>query len=163
MTKPCRPCRLVDAMKGQWMNSIPHIIPHILVRRVVNEECVLHGGSSALQTIRMLKKSVQGIDKEVWSLCDRISVGVANYIAPVLVEGATSLELLRQTWSASMLKRLKHGFEVLLIAARPEGHLKTLHIELQELSYVFPTCVEPVQPFDDGLFSNKSPFMSRMR
>ena len=105
---------------------------------------VLHGGSSALETIRMLKKSVQGFDKEVWSLCDRISVGVANYIAPILVEGATFLELLRQTWSASILKRLKHGFEVLLIVAQPEGHLGTLHTKLQELSYVFPKCVEPV-------------------
>ena len=126
------------------MNSIPHIIPDILIRRVVNEECVLHGGSSALETIWMVKKSVQGFDKEVWSLCDRISVGVTNYIALVLVEGATSLELLRQTWSASMLKRLKYGFEVLLIVARPEGHLETLHTELQELSYIFPKCVEPV-------------------
>ena len=111
------------------MNNILHIIPHILVRRVVNEECILQGGSSALETIWMLKKSAQGFDKEVWSLYDRISVRVANYIAPVLVEGATSIELLRQTWSASMLKRLKHGFEVLLIAARPEGHLETLHTE----------------------------------
>ena len=144
MTELCRPCGLVDAVKGKWMNSIPHIIPHILVRRVVNEECVLHGGSSALQTIRMLKKSVQGFDKEVCSLCDRSSIGVANYIAPVLVEGVTSLELLRQTWSASMLKRLKHGFEVLLIAARSEGHLETLHTKLQKLSYVFPKCVEPI-------------------
>ena len=126
------------------MNSIPHIIFHILVRRVVNEECVLHGGSSALETIWMVKKNVQGFDKKVWPLCDRISVGVANYIAPILVEGATSLELLRQTWSASMLKRLEHGFEVLLIAAQLKGHLETLHTELQELSYVFPKCVKPV-------------------
>ena len=84
-------------MKGRWMNSIPHIIPHIFVRRVVNEECVLHGDSSALETIWMVKKSVQGLDKEVWSLGDKNSVEVANYIAPILVEGATSLELLRQT------------------------------------------------------------------
>ena len=144
MTKPCRSCGLGDAVKGQWMNNIPHIIPHILVRRVVNEECVLHGGSSALETIWMVKKSVQGFDKKVWPLSDRISIGVANYIAPILVEGATSLELLRQTWSASMLKRLEHGFEVLFIAARPEGHLETLHSELQELSYVFPKCVDPI-------------------
>ena len=130
VTKPCHPCRLVHTVKGQWMNIIPHIIPHILVRRVVNEECVLQGGFSALQTIRMLKKSVQGFDKEVWSLCDRSSIRVANYIELVLVEGATSLELLRQTWSAGMLKRLKHGFEVLFIAARPEGHLETLHTKL---------------------------------
>ena len=144
VTKPCRSCKLVDAVKGQWMNSIPHIIPHILVRRVVNEECVLHGGSSALETIWMVKKNVQGFDKKVWPLCDKIFVGVANYIAPILVKGATSLELLRQNWSASMLKRLEYGFEVLLIAARPEGHLETLHTELQELSYVFSKCVEPV-------------------
>ena len=84
-------------MKGQWMNSIPHIIPHILVRRVVNEECVLHGGSSALETTWMVKKSVQRFDKEVWPFTDRNSVVVANYIAPILVAGATSLELLRQT------------------------------------------------------------------
>ena len=144
MTEPCCSCRLVGAVKGRWMNSIPHIIPHILVRRVVNEECVLHGGSSSLETIWMVKKSVQGLDKEVWPLSDRNSVRVANYIAPILVEGATSLELLRQTWSASTLKRLEHGFEVLLIAARPEGHLETLHTKLQELSYVFSKCVEPV-------------------
>ena len=144
MTKPCRSCRLVDAVKGQWMNNIPHIIPHILVRRVVNEECILHGGSSALETIWMVKKNVQGFDKKVWPLCDRISIGVANYIAPILVKGATSLELLRQTWSTSTLKRLEHGFEVLLIAARPKGHLETLHTILQELSYAFPKCVEPV-------------------
>ena len=144
VTKPCHPCGLVDVVKGQWMNSIPHIIPHILVRKVINEECVLQGGSSALETIQMLKKSVQGFDKVVWSLCDRSSVEIANYIALILVKGATSLELLRQTWSASTLKRLEHGFEVLLIAARPEGHLETLHTELQELSYVFPKCVEPV-------------------
>ena len=74
------------------MNNIPHIIPHILVRRVVNEECVLHGGSSALETIWMVKKSVQGLDKEVWPLDDRNSIRVANYIAPILVEGATSME-----------------------------------------------------------------------
>ena len=86
------------------MNNIPHIIPHILIRRVVNEECVLQRGSTAFQTILMLKESVQGFDKEVWSLCNKSSVGVANYIALVLVEGATSLELLRQTWSANMLK-----------------------------------------------------------
>ena len=86
------------------MKSIPHIIPHILVRSVINEECVLHDGSSALETIWMVKKSVQGFDKKVWPLNDRFSVGVANYIAPILVEGATSLELLRQTWSASTLK-----------------------------------------------------------
>ena len=131
-------------MKGRWMNSIPHIIPHILVRRVVNEECVCHGGSSALETIWMVKKSIQGLDKEVWPLGDRNSVGVANYIAPILVEGATSLELLRQTWSASTLQRLEHGFEVLLFAAQPEGHLEILHTELEELFYVFPKCVEPV-------------------
>ena len=118
-------------MKGRWMNNIPHIIPHILVRRVVNEECVLHGGSIALETIWMVKKSVQGLDKEVWPLSDKNSVGVANYIAPILGEGATSLELLRQTWSASMLKRLEHGFEVILIAAQPEGHLETLHTLLE--------------------------------
>ena len=117
---------------------------HILVRRVVNEECVLHSGSSALETVWMVKKSVQGFDKKVWPLCDRISINVANYIALILVEGATSLELLRQTWSASMLKRVEHGFEVLLIAARPEGHLETLHTKLQEFSYVFPKCVEPI-------------------
>ena len=144
MTKPCHLCGLIDAVKGQWMNNIPHINLHILVRRVVNEECVLQGGSSALQTIKMLKKSVQGFDKELWSLCDRSSVRVTNYIAPVLVGGATSLELLRQTWSASMLKRVKHGFQVLFIAARLEGHLETLHTKLQELFYVFPKCVEPV-------------------
>ena len=142
--KPCCSCGLLDIVKGQWMNSIPHIIPHILVRRVVNEECVLHGGSSALETIWMVKKSVQGFDKKVWPLCDRISVGIANYVAPILVESATSLELLRQTWSASMLMGLEHGFEVLLLAARPEGHLETLHTELQGLSYVFPKCVELV-------------------
>ena len=121
---------LVDAVKGQWMNNIPHIIPHIFVRRVVNEECVLQQGSIALQTIRMLKESVQGFDNEVWSLCDKSSVGVANYIALVLVEGATSLELLRHTWSPNMLKQLKHGFQVLLITAQPEGHLETLHTKL---------------------------------
>ena len=115
--KPCRSYRLGDVVKGQWMNNILHIIPHIFVRRVVNEECVFHGGSNALETIWMVKKSVQGFDKKVWPLSDRISVRVANYIAPILVEGATSLELLRQTWSASMLKQLEHGFEVLLIAA----------------------------------------------
>ena len=144
MTKPCRPYGLIDAVKGQWMNNIPHIILHILVKRVVNEECVLQRGSTTLQTIRMLKESVQGFDKEVWSLCDTSSVGVANYIAPVLVKGATSLELLRKTWSANMLKRLKHGFQVLLIVARLKGHLKTLHTKLQELSCVFPKCVEPI-------------------
>ena len=58
----------------------------------------------------MLKESVQGFDKKVRSLGDKSSVGVANYIALVLVEGATSLELLRQAWSANILKRLKHGF-----------------------------------------------------
>ena len=144
MTEPCHSCELSGAVKGRWMNSIPHIIPHILVRRVVNEECVLHDGSSALETIWMVKKSIQGLHKEVWPLGDRNSVGVANYIAPILVEGATSLELLRQTWSASTLKQLEHGFEFLLIAARPEGHLETHHTELQELSYVFSKCVEPV-------------------
>ena len=92
----------------------------------------------------MVKKSIEGLHKEVWPLEDGNSVGVANYIAPILVEGATSLELLRQTWSASMLKQLDYGFEVLLIAARTEGHLETLHTELQELSYVFPKCVESV-------------------
>ena len=131
-------------MKGRWMNIIPHIIPHILVRRVVNEECVRHSGSNALETIWMVKKSIQGHDKEVWPLGDRNSVEVANYIAPILVEGATSLELLRQTWSASTLQRLEHGFEVLLFAARLEGHLEILHTELKELTYVFPKCVEPV-------------------
>ena len=130
VTKPCRPYKVVNAVKRQWMNNIPHIIPHILVRRVVNEECVLHSGSSALETIRMLKKSVQGFDKEIWSLCDRSSIGVANYIAPVLVKGATSLELLRQSWSANTLKGLEHGFQVLLIAAQLEGHLETLHTKL---------------------------------
>ena len=67
------------------MNSIPHIIPPIFVRRVINEECVLQRGSTALQTIRMLKESVQGFDKKVRSLGDRSSAGVANYIALVLV------------------------------------------------------------------------------
>ena len=103
------------------MNNIPHINPHILVRRVVNEECVLYVGSSALETIWMVKKSIQGLHKEVWPLRDGNSVRVANYIAPILFEGATSLELLRQTWSASTHKRLEHRFEVLLIAAQPKG------------------------------------------
>ena len=73
VTKPCRSCRLVDVVKGQWMNNIPHIIPHILIRRVIIEECVLHGGSSALETIWMVKKNVQGFDKKVWPLCDSLT------------------------------------------------------------------------------------------
>ena len=92
----------------------------------------------------MVKESVQGFYKKIGSLDDRITVGVANYIAPVLVKGATSQELLHQTWSARTLKGLDHGFQVLLIAARLEGHLKTLEAELQELSDVFPKCVQPV-------------------
>ena len=144
MTKPYHPCRLVDAVKGQWVNNTPHIIPHILVRRVINEECVLHRGSTALQTIWMVKESVQGFYKKIQSLGDRITGGVTNYIAPILVKGTTSLELLRQTYSAHMLKGLDHGFQVLLIAARPEGHLKTLEAKLQELSDVFPKYVQPV-------------------
>ena len=144
MSKPCRPSKLVDDVIGQRMNSTPHSIPHIFVRKVVNEECVVHRGSLALQTIGMVKESVQGFYKKVRALGDKITVGVANYIAPVLVKGAASLELLRQTWSARTLKGLDHGFEVLLIAARPEGHLKTLEAELQELSDVFPKCVQPV-------------------
>ena len=110
VTKPCRPYGFVYVVKGQWMNYIPHIIPHILVGRVVNEECALNGGTTALQTIRMLKESVQRFDKIIRSLGDRSTGGVANYIAPVLVKGATSLELLRQTWSANTLKGLEHGF-----------------------------------------------------
>ena len=78
----------------------------------------------------MVKESVQGFYKKIGSLSDRIIVGVANYIAPVLVKGATSQELLRQTWSARTLKGLDHGFQVLLIATRLEGHLKTLEAEL---------------------------------
>ena len=90
------------------------------------------------------KRVSKGLTKKYGPSVTEHSVGVANYIAPILVEGATSLELLRQAWSASTLKRLEHGFEVLLIVARPEGHLETLHTELQELSYVFSKCVEPV-------------------
>ena len=90
----------------------------------------IHRGSLALQTIGMIKESVQGFYKKVRALGDRITVGVANYIVPVLVKGATSRELLRHTWSACTLKGLDHGFQVLLIAARPEGHLKTLDAEL---------------------------------
>ena len=144
MTKPCHPSGLLDAVKGQWVNNTPHIILHILVRRVVNEECVFHRGSTALHTIRMVKESVQGFYKKIRSLTDRITVGVANYIAPVLVKGATSQELLPQIWSAHTLKGLDHGFQVLLIGARLEGHLKTLEVELQELSDDFPKCVQPV-------------------
>ena len=70
-----------------------------------------------LRPSRWSNRVSKGLTKKFSPPCDRISVGVANYIAPVLVEGATSLELLRQTWNASMLKQLKHGFEVLLIAA----------------------------------------------
>ena len=95
------------------MNCIPHIIPHIFVGRVINKECALNGGTTALQTIQMLKESVQGFDKKVRSLGDRSTGVVANYITPVLVKGVTSLELLHQTWSANTLKGLEHGFQVL--------------------------------------------------
>ena len=142
--KPCHPCRFVDAVKGQWMNCIPHIIPHIFVGRVVNEECALNGGTTTLQTIRMLKESVHGFDKKIRSPSDRSTIGVTNYIAPVLVKGVTSSELLCQNWCANTLKGLEYGFQVLFIAARPEGHLKTLQEKLQELSDVFPKCVQPV-------------------
>ena len=130
MSKPCRPKRLVDDVKGQRVNSTPHSIPHILVRRVFNEECVVYRGSLAFQTIGMVKESVQGFYKKVRALSDRITIGVTNIIAPILVKGATSQELLRQTRSACSLKGLDHGFQILLIAARPEGHLKTLEAEL---------------------------------
>ena len=62
------------------MNNVPHIIPHIFVRRVVNEECGLQRGSIALQTIWMLNESVQGFDKKIRSLGDKSFVGVANYM-----------------------------------------------------------------------------------
>ena len=144
MSKPYHPSRLVDAVKGQRVNITSYSIPHILVKRVVNKECVVYRGSLALQTIGMIKESVQGFYKKVRALGDRITVGIANYIALVLVKGATSQELLRHTWSARTLKGLDHGFQVLLIAARPEGHLKTLEAELQELFDVFPKCVQSV-------------------
>ena len=83
----------------------------------MNEECVLQRGTTILHTIRMLKESVQGLDKKIWTLSNRGSVGNANYIALVLVEDATSLDLLHQTNSANIPKRLKHGFQVPLIVA----------------------------------------------
>ena len=96
------------------MHNIPHIIPYIFVWRVVNEECVLQQGTTALQT--MLIESVQWVHKKIWTLSNKGSVGITNYIAPILVEDATSLDLLHQTNSANIPKRLKHGFQVPLIA-----------------------------------------------
>ena len=99
------------------MNSIPYIIPHIFVRRVINEECILQRGTIAFQTIWTLKESVQGFDKKIRSLGNKSSIGVANYITPALVKGTTTLDLLHQTCSAKILKPLKYGFQVLLIVA----------------------------------------------
>ena len=87
------------------------------------------------------KRVSRGFTKKYGPLVTGSPFGVTNYIAPVLVKGATSQELLRQTWSARTLKGLDHGFQVLLIATRPEDHLKTLEAELQEFSDVFPKYV----------------------
>ena len=92
------------------MDIIPHIIPHIFVRRAFNEECALNQGTTSLKTIRMLKESIQGFDKKIRSLGDKSIGGVANYIAPLFIKGVTSLELLHQTWCANTLKGLEHGF-----------------------------------------------------
>ena len=130
MTKPCRSYGFVDTVKGYWMHSIPHIIHHIFVWRVVNEECILQQSTTAFETIRMLKESVQGLDKKIWILKNRDSVGIANYIALVLVKHATSLDFLHQTNSANIPKCLKYGFQIPLIVAWLEVHLKILHTKL---------------------------------
>ena len=95
VTKPCRPCEFVDAVKGQWMNCSPHIIPLIFVKRVVNEECVLNRGTTILQTIRMLKESVQGFDKKY---------GLSVTGAPVELQTTShqSWSKVRHLWSCSV-------------------------------------------------------------
>ena len=92
------------------MHNIPHIIPYIFVWRVVNEECVLQQGATAFETIRMLKESVQRLDKTIWTLSKRGSVGIENYLSPVLIEHAKSLDFLDQTNSTNIPKHLEYTF-----------------------------------------------------
>ena len=109
VSKPSRSYRFVDTVKRRRMYNIPHIIPDVFVRRVVNEVWVIRRGTSAFETIRMLKESVQGLNKKIWTLTNKGSVQIAN-IAPILVKHATSLDLLHTISTTNILECLEYGF-----------------------------------------------------